>query len=363
MPEAQDSDDQPKAKSTLADILPEFHNEQGEFHLPTMQELNTETGTSPQTNLDTLNAVGATIAGGAIGKFGSEVTPKDPLSEIWTAHQANATALEDAAADLQKAQEEAKKHGVFTPSGAKTPEGKLVINQTNLPPAQGKAPLTPKGGNMTFNYGKEMGLTDYDAAQAVDMSKQEQGAWDVAKKAREAEKKIGPGWAMDETRANLMLPTTTPKTAEATEARKALTEAMAKFQEAKRNAAVSQIALEKVSGKPLEVLSTLSKPVKEGVLSATGRLAAKIPGALTGAYAGYDAYQAEKDREAGNYGRMAAHGLSAAGGALSMASDPRAKAVGFGMQVPAMGVDLLDMFAPSQTKNPVLEKLKPQSKP
>lgn len=75
-----------------------------------------------------------------------------------------------------------------------------------LPPAQGPATRTPVGGRGTFNYAKQFGMTDFDAARAADMSKAPGGAWDVARQVAEAERKIGPGYRMVPERADLMLP-------------------------------------------------------------------------------------------------------------------------------------------------------------
>ncbi len=81
-----------------------------------------------------------------------------------------------------------------------------TVTGTGLPPAQGPAQRTPLGGKGTFNYGKAFGMTDFDAARAVDMSKSPGGALDVARQAREADAKIGPGFKMTPERADLMLP-------------------------------------------------------------------------------------------------------------------------------------------------------------
>jgi len=80
------------------------------------------------------------------------------------------------------------------------------ITGTGLPPAQGPAQRTPLGGKGTFNYGKAFGMTDFDAARALDMSKSPGGALDVARQVREAETKIGPGYKMTPERADLLLP-------------------------------------------------------------------------------------------------------------------------------------------------------------
>lgn len=75
-----------------------------------------------------------------------------------------------------------------------------------LPPAQGAVTRTPAGGKATFNYAKQFGLSDFDAARAVDMSKKPGGSWDVARQVAEANAKIGPGYTSHPQRADLLLP-------------------------------------------------------------------------------------------------------------------------------------------------------------
>lgn len=59
-----------------------------------------------------------------------------------------------------------------------------------LVPTQTVEPMKPAGGTATFNYAKRFGLSDYDAAKAVDMSKSPGGAWDVMRKTAEQEDEI-----------------------------------------------------------------------------------------------------------------------------------------------------------------------------
>ena len=75
-----------------------------------------------------------------------------------------------------------------------------------LPPPGGPVQRTPVGGKGTFNYAKSQGMTDFDAARSLDMSKNPGGALDLRTAVAEAEKKIGPGYRMDPQRADLMLP-------------------------------------------------------------------------------------------------------------------------------------------------------------
>jgi hypothetical protein len=81
-----------------------------------------------------------------------------------------------------------------------------AATQAGMPPAQGAVTRTPVGGKGTFNYAKQFGLSDFDAARAADMSKKPGGAWDVARQVAEANAKIGPGWTSQPQRADLFLP-------------------------------------------------------------------------------------------------------------------------------------------------------------
>lgn len=74
---------------------------------------------------------------------------------------------------------------------------------TSLPAAQGEFPSKTTG---TYAYGKKFGLTNTEAANAVDMSKRPGGVWDLKTKADEALKKIGPGYVSAPDRADIMLP-------------------------------------------------------------------------------------------------------------------------------------------------------------
>jgi hypothetical protein len=80
---------------------------------------------------------------------------------------------------------------------------KNVIPETGMPPAQGEFPAKTTG---TYNYGKKFGLTNTEAAGAVDMSKQPNGVWDLKRKADLAMQKIGPGYVSVPERADLLLP-------------------------------------------------------------------------------------------------------------------------------------------------------------
>ena len=393
-----------EVKSKLSEILPQYHDESGNFKLPTTPEGSAEpkgsvtvTGFAPNSYpesepLKNIEAAGSgALAGYAAEKMfpmegAAEATPKEikraedkaalekfaaenegvfhekKLDVLQGAHQNAKAELEDVAKMLQEAQEEAAKHGIYTPSAQKTEFGKLIVDETDLPAALGKNVIKPLGGEGTLHYGEAFGMTPYDAAQAVDMTKGQhgKGAWDIAEKAREAEAKIGPGYAMVPERSNLMLPTDLPKAKgekvdlkAAEEARKKLKEATLAHREAQKAVAQAQLDIEKHMANPPSSMERAEKSALkaekaaellktgESTLSKVARAtAARIPGALTGAGAGYDTYQLLRDIEAGNVGPGILHGMSAAGGALSMVPTPMTKGVGAAMMAPAIGYDI-----------------------
>ena len=74
----------------------------------------------------------------------------------------------------------------------------------DLPPAQGPAAAKNTG---TYNYAKKFGLTNTEAARAVDMSKGPGGAWDLVHQMNEASAKIGPGYTSIPERSDILLDT------------------------------------------------------------------------------------------------------------------------------------------------------------
>jgi len=89
-----------------------------------------------------------------------------------------------------------------------------VVRENRAPIVEGSEPLGPveSTGTGTFNYGKKFGLTNTDAARAVDMTKGSGGVWDLSRKAAEADRKIqerfgGYGFEGVPERSDLLLPT------------------------------------------------------------------------------------------------------------------------------------------------------------
>ena len=65
-------------------------------------------------------------------------------------------------------------------------------------PASAAPSVVRQGGSGTFNYGKAFGLTDIEAARALDMSKQAGGAQDLITQRREALQRLGQMFPSDQ---------------------------------------------------------------------------------------------------------------------------------------------------------------------
>ena len=279
-------------------------------------------------------------------------------------HQAAHNVYKDAEAELKLAQKEAAKHGIYTPFTQKTELGKLIPLEEGLPPAQGKNVLKPLGGVATENYGKSYGLTDFDAARAIDTTKNEEGVWDIMKQVKNAEAKIGPGYAMVPERSNLLLPTM-PSSARGAEkvdtsvaeaARAKLAEATAAHNQAKAEFLSLEDQLAKLKGTtPADVvkgkelaarLADKARLLQESAalpeLTNMGKVwngakwvAGKVSGPLTAGFGGYDLYEAGKDINEGRTAAAIAHTLGGLGGLASLTPYPPAKVIGTGLAIGA----------------------------
>jgi hypothetical protein len=279
-------------------------------------------------------------------------------------HQAAHTVFKDAEAELKAAQKEAAKHGIYTPSTQKTDLGKLVAIDEGLPPAQGKNVVKPLGGVATENYGKSYGLTDFDAARAIDTTKNEEGVWDIMKQVKAAEAKIGPGYVMVPERSNLMLPTM-PSSARGAEkidtsvaeaARARLAEATAAHNQAKAEFLSLEDALAQLkSNTPSEVtrnkemaarLADKARFLEESAalpeLTNMGKVwngakwvAGKAAGPATAGFGAYDLYEAGKDLNEDRTAAAIAHTVGGLGGLASLTPYPPAKVIGTGLAIGA----------------------------
>jgi len=279
-------------------------------------------------------------------------------------HQAASNVLKDAEAELKLAQAEAAKHGIYTPSTQKTDLGKLIAMDEGLPPAQGKNVVKPLGGVATENYGKSYGLTDFDAARAIDTTKNEEGVWDIMKQVKNAEAKIGPGYAMVPERSNIMLPTHASSArgvekvdrSVAEAARDKLSQATKAHQQAKSEFLSLEDALNQLkSSTPTEVtrnkemaarLADKARLLQESAalpeLTNMGKVwngakwvGGKLAGPITGGAGAYDLYEAAKDFPEGRTAAGVAHTIGGLGGLASLTPYPPAKVIGTGLAIGA----------------------------
>ena len=236
--------------------------------------------------------------------------------------------------------------------------------EEGLPPAQGKNVLEPLGGEATKNYGKSYGLTDFDAARAIDTTKNEEGVWDIMKQVKAAEAKIGPGYAMVPERSNLLLPTMPSSargaakvdTSVADAARARLAEATAAHNQAKAEFLSLEDQLAKLKGAtPTDVvrnkemaarLADKARLLQESAalpeLTNMGKVwngakwvGGKLAGPITGGAGAYDLYEAAKDFPEGRTAAGVAHTIGGLGGLASLTPYPPAKVIGTGLAIGA----------------------------
>lgn len=192
-----------------------------------------------------------------------------------------------------------------------------------MPPAQGPVARTPLGGQGTFNYAKQFGLTDFDAARAANMSKAPGGAWDVARQVAEAEQKIGPGYRMVPERADLMLPD---------------------------SAGGGPRGSRRV---PIPQVEPPRAPLGQKVAELMGRHP-MLTGTLSGAAMGSEAAEAAERYRRGDVPGAVVMGGGALGSALSMLPRllPKASPVGAAMSVAAPAVTAIMDYARNRQSQP-----------
>jgi hypothetical protein len=214
----------------------------------------------------------------------------------------------------------------------------------------------PAGGEGTANYAKKvLGLSDYDANKAVDMSGKPGGAWDVARKVRSAESKIGPGWSMDTSRG-IMTPvgSNLPPSQESL-LRKEHEAAKLKHDAALKDYASAKNKWEGLSNStPTEVkqaakaataaeqkyvnAASVLKNIKPSMVTKVGAAISKIPlaGPLSGAMAAGELENAREEYKKGHYMDAAMSGLAGVGGATMLIPTPQTKVAGALMSVPPL---------------------------
>jgi hypothetical protein len=254
----------------------------------------------------------------------------------------------------------------------------------NLQPVE-KVPPKPAGGPGTAKYGKNLlGLTETEAAQAVDMTKKPGGAWDIASKVKAAKEKVSrlaPGWASVEERGDLMLPMGFEKSEAEKEAARLIKEwedAHASAEQTRKQVANAQLKFDKANDNPPKNLSKAEERVqklqeeldkfntrygyraKASSEIPTGSekfLKAIMPGPkIAGGLAGLQSAEAINALKRGDYKNAALSGLSSLGGALQLGSNfmpppysAPVRGVGALLQYGPTGYQLLEEANPTST--------------
>jgi len=219
----------------------------------------------------------------------------------------------------------------------------------NLQPVE-KTPPKPAGGPGTAKYAKNLlGLTETEAAQAVDMTKQPGGAWDIAGKVKAAKEKVSrlaPGWTTVSERGDLVLPLGFGKSESELEADRLIKEwedAHATAESTRKQVANAQLKFDKANDNPPKNLSKAEERVQKlqeeldkfntrygyrakfSGTQPTGAekfLKAIVPGPkFAGALSGLQTAEAINALQRGDYKNAALSGISSVGGALQLGSN------------------------------------------
>lgn len=235
-----------------------------------------------------------------------------------------------------------------------------------------KTPPKPAGGPGTAKYAKNLlGLSETEAAKAVDMTKQPGGAWDIAGKVKTAKEKISriaPGWETVSERGDIVLPPGFKKSEAELEADKLIKEwedAHATAESTRKQVANAQIKFDKANDNPPKNLSKAEERVQRlqeeldrfntryGYRAkASGDqpsgmykfLKSITPGPkIAGALAGLQGAEAINALNRGDYENAALSGISSLGGALQIGSNFMPPPY----NVPVRGVGTLMQYGPT----------------
>lgn len=267
----------------------------------------------------------------AQGKHSAEIEKHSGKIELLNKNLEEAQALhEESLAKINDIKERADKLGI------------------DLQPVE-KTPPKPAGGPGTAKYGKNLlGLTETEAAQAVDMTKKPGGAWDIASKVKTAKEKVSrlaPGWTSVEERGDLVLPPGFKKSEAEIEADRLIKEwedAHSTAEQTRKQVANAQIKFDKANDNPPKNLTKAEERVQKlqeeldrfntrygyrakfssnVPTGAEKFLKTIVPGPkIAGALAGIQSAEAINALKRGDYKNAALSGLSSLGGALQLGS-------------------------------------------
>jgi hypothetical protein len=360
-------------KSELSDILPELHDQEGNFSLKAAPTTNNAGGAAPVVNQepasDSMNELGGGLAGAVAGKVlgapvekpvnpnlipaQSDLAAKRAMLEAQqgtlATHQQN-YAQELEKMRLEKAAADAALHNASQEFNAATNQARsLNVLPEPVQIAPSAEPEPPKLSGGAERHADKMS----EVRQANKVQRGLEGVKEF--------KHLGGNDPSFVRNSRLLVPAELANapvhTPEQLEAIKKLQQAEAAHQQAIREAAAAKLKLER-SKTPNTVtrsqgdvakataseagaaakLAELEK-AKPSVLQRVGYNVGRLPyfnilsGALSGAELAhaYDAYQK------GHITEAALAAMAGVGGGISMLPHPAAKAIGFGMQLPEMG--------------------------
>jgi len=362
-----------KNKSELSDILPELHDQEGNFSLKAAPTTNNAGGAAPVVNQepasDSMNELGGGLAGAVAGKVlgapvekpvnpnlipaQSDLAAKRAMLEAQqntlSTHQQN-YAQELEKMRLEKAAADAALHNASQEFNAATNQARsLNVLPEPVQIAPSAEPEPPKFSRGTESHADKMS----EIRQANKVQRGLEGVKEF--------KHLGGNDPNFVRNSRLLVPAELANapvhTPEQLEAIKKLQQAEAAHQQAIREAAAAKLKLER-SKTPNTVIKSQNavttaeaahsgaaaklaelEKAKPSVLQRVGYNLGRLPyfnilsGALSGAELAhaYDAYHKGLITE----GTLAL--MAGVGGGISMFPHPAAKAIGFGMQLPEMG--------------------------
>ena len=208
-----------------------------------------------------------------------------------------------------------------------------ALAQSELPPAQGPAAAKNTG---TYNYGKAFGLTNTEAARAVDMSKGPGGAWDLVRQMNEANAKIGPGYTSIPERSDILLDTS------AGSGPRGQTKTYVPGVTSGPKVGLPTQPFEAPLTKAAQWMGTAASKAAP-YFAPAARVGLSGLGGVLGANQLYDAFQSYRAHPGYMPSpREIAKGLSGAGGVVAMAPFGGPQIIGGLAQVPEMGVEFYD---------------------
>jgi hypothetical protein len=358
-PPSQEVLEGPLAESELLNILPELHDDKGNFSLPTAGPESIPTNAEPAkvvkgkkskvTEMQPEQQT-ATLGGATAGAVLSRIPTEMPSANARQIAQAKATSTAKTETVKDLSQRIATLTAEQRALEAQYAEAQQVLQQARenagrLYASPEAAPTgTPSAGDK------------WSAKVTGAMGPGGEGVTEAARNYR-LQQSLEPSEAakFKASRSGLLVPNTVESTgpyhtpAQSTAARE-LEAAQARFnaisQQVNQNKSqLSQLqrSLAPVQTKAVEAGARAKalENVAPGFTARLGRVAGAIPlgGVIGGGLAGYDLYQAKQDYEKGDYGQALLHGLSGAGGALMAVPHPIAKGVGLGMTAPLLAYE------------------------